>query len=134
FSIFVEEGIENSPTIKLIVQPIVENAIYHGIKYLQEMGHIDIRVYRKKPGAIVLEIRDNGVGMDEEKLTRILSFSGPHSPKGNGIGVRNVHQRVQLYYGSDFGLEISSQLDEGTLVRIVIPEGEPIHPIKVVKK
>ncbi|HKL59995.1 MAG TPA: histidine kinase, partial [Sphaerochaeta sp.] len=47
FSIFVEEGIENSPTIKLIVQPIVENAIYHGIKYLQEMGHIDIRVYRK---------------------------------------------------------------------------------------
>jgi two-component system sensor histidine kinase YesM len=48
--------------------------------------------------------------------------------------VRNVHQRVQLYYGSDFGLEISSELDEGTLVRIVIPEGEPIHPIKVVKK
>ncbi|MBI9096248.1 MAG: sensor histidine kinase [Sphaerochaeta sp.] len=134
FSILVDEDIENSPTIKLIVQPIVENAIYHGIKYLQEMGHIDIKVYRRKPGAIVLEIRDNGVGMDEEKLTKILSFNGTHFPKGNGIGVRNVHQRVQLYYGSDFGLEISSELDEGTLVRIVIPEGEPIHPIKVVKK
>ena len=134
FSILVDEGIENSPTIKLIVQPIVENAIYHGIKYLQEMGHIDIKVYRRKPGAIVLEIRDNGVGMDEEKLTKILSFNGIHSPKGNGIGVRNVHQRVQLYYGSDFGLEISSELDEGTLVRIVIPEGDPIHPLKVDKK
>ena len=134
FSILVDEGIEDAPTIKLIVQPIVENAIYHGIKYLQEMGHIDIKVYRRKPGAIVLEIRDNGVGMDEEKLTKILSFSGTHSPKGNGIGVRNVHQRVQLYYGSDFGLEISSELDVGTLVRIVIPEGDPIHPIKVVKK
>ena len=134
FSIQVDEGIGDSPTIKLIVQPIVENSIYHGIKYLQEMGHIDIKVYRRKPGALVLEIRDNGVGMDEEKLTKILSFSGAHSPKGNGIGVRNVHQRVQLYYGSDFGLEISSELDEGTLVRIVIPEGDPIHPIKVVKK
>ena len=134
FSILVDEDIQNSPTIKLIVQPIVENAIYHGIKYLQEMGHIDIKVYRRKPGAIVLEIRDNGVGMDEEKLTKILSFDGSHFPKGNGIGVRNVHQRVQLYYGSDFGLEISSELDVGTLVRIVIPEGEPIHPIKVVKK
>ncbi len=134
FSILIDEGIEDAPTIKLIVQPIVENAIYHGIKYLQEMGHIDIKVYRRKPGAIVLEVRDNGVGMDEEKLTKILSFSGTHSPKGNGIGVRNVHQRVQLYYGSDFGLEISSELDEGTLVRIVIPEGQPLHPIKVVKK
>ncbi len=130
FSIHVEEGIEEAPTIKLIVQPIVENAIYHGIKYLQEMGHIDIKVYRRKPGAIVLEVRDNGVGMDEEKLTKILTFSGTHSPKGNGIGVRNVHQRVQLYYGSDFGLEISSELDEGTLVRIVIPEGDPmVNPV-----
>lgn len=134
FSILVDAEIENAPTIKLIVQPIVENAIYHGIKYLQEMGHIDIKVYRRKPGAIVFEIKDNGVGMDEEKLTKILSFSGTHFPKGNGIGVRNVHQRVQLYYGSDFGLELSSELDEGTLVRIVIPEGEAIHPIKVVQK
>ena len=134
FSIHVDTDIKNLPTIKLIVQPIVENAIYHGIKYLQEMGHIDIKVYRRRPGAIVFEIRDNGVGMGEEKLTKILSFSGPHSPKGNGIGVRNVHQRIQLYYGSDFGLEISSELDVGTLVRIVIPEGKPIHPIKVVKK
>ncbi len=133
FSLEVEQGLEECPTIKLIVQPIVENAIYHGIKYLQEMGHITIKVYRRKPGAIVVEIRDNGVGMDEEKLDRILSFGGPHSPKGSGIGVRNVHQRVQLYYGSDFGLEISSELDEGTLVRIVIPEGESIHPIKVVQ-
>lgn len=134
FSLEVEKEIEHAPTIKLIVQPIVENAIYHGIKYLQEMGHIDIRVYRRKPGAIVFEIKDNGVGMHEEKLNTILSFQQAHAPKGNGIGVRNVHQRVQLYYGSDFGLEISSELDVGTLVRIVIPESEAIHPIKVVKK
>ena len=134
FSIDVEDGLEDCPTIKLIVQPIVENAIYHGIKYLQEMGNITIKAYRRKPGAIVLEIRDNGGGMGEEILTKILSFKGNHSSKEGGIGVRNVHQRVQLYYGSDFGLEISSELDVGTLVRIVIPEGQPIHPIKVVQK
>ncbi len=133
FSIEVEDGLQECPTIKLIVQPIVENAIYHGIKYLQEMGHISIRAYRRKPGAIVVEVRDNGVGMDEEKLTKILSFNASHTSKASGIGVRNVHQRVQLYYGSDFGLEISSELDEGTLVRIVIPEGESIHHIKVVQ-
>ena len=132
FSITLEEGMENLPTIKLIIQPIVENAIYHGIKYLQEMGHIDIKVFRRKPGAVVIEVRDNGVGMDEQKLATILSFDGQH-PKGAGIGVRNVHQRIQLYYGSDYGLELSSELDVGTLVRLVIPEQSPIQPIKVVQ-
>jgi two-component system sensor histidine kinase YesM len=131
FTISMEEGMENLPTIKLIVQPIVENAIYHGIKYLQEMGHIDIKVFKRKPGAIVIEVRDNGVGMDAQKLDTILSLEGPPHKSGAGIGVRNVHQRIQLYYGSDYGLEISSELDEGTLVRLVIPEQAPIHPIKV---
>ncbi|MGE4454031.1 MAG: sensor histidine kinase, partial [Sphaerochaeta sp.] len=112
--------------------PIVENAIYHGIKYLQEMGHIDIRVFRKKPGAVIIEIRDNGVGMDEQRLQSILSMASPSQKNGAGIGVRNVHQRIQLHYGSDYGLEISSELDEGTLVRLVIPEKDPIQPIKVV--
>jgi two-component system sensor histidine kinase YesM len=96
------------------------------------MGHIDIKVFRRKPGAVVIEVRDNGVGMDEQKLSNILSYEGPHHKGGTGIGVRNVHQRIQLYYGSDYGLELSSELDEGTLVRLVIPEQAPIHPIKVV--
>ncbi|MDC7231284.1 MAG: sensor histidine kinase [Sphaerochaetaceae bacterium] len=134
FSIDLEPGIENLPTIKLIIQPIVENAIYHGIKYLQEMGYIDIKVFKKKPGAVIIEIRDNGVGMDEQRLNTILSMSSPSQKNGAGIGVRNVHQRIQLYYGSDYGLEISSELDEGTLVRLVIPEQDPIQPIKVVHR
>jgi two-component system sensor histidine kinase YesM len=132
FLIDMDEGMENLPTIKLIIQPIVENAIYHGIKYLQEMGYITIKVFRRKPGAVVIEVRDNGVGMDEERLNNILCFEGTHHKDGTGIGVRNVHQRIQLYYGSDYGLEISSELDEGTLVRLVIPEQNPIQPIKVV--
>ena len=134
FSIDMEPGVENLPTIKLIIQPIVENAIYHGIKYLQEMGYVDIKVFKKKPGAVIIEIRDNGVGMDEQRLNTILSMSSPSQKNGAGIGVRNVHQRIQLYYGSDYGLEISSELDEGTLVRLVIPEQDPIQPIKVVHR
>ncbi|WP_320129002.1 sensor histidine kinase [uncultured Sphaerochaeta sp.] len=134
FSIDLPADMLDLPTIKLIVQPIVENAIYHGIKYLQELGHIDIKVFRRKPGAIVIEVKDNGVGMDENTLLHILKCSANHLPDGSGIGVKNVHQRVQLYYGSDFGLEISSELDEGTLVNIIIPENSPIHTIKVEKK
>lgn len=129
FSIEIEAGCEHLPTVKLIVQPIVENAIYHGIKYLQEMGTIAIRVHRRKPGAIVIEVRDNGVGMSEETLNRLLDFNSPQ-PKRMGFGVRNVHQRIQLYWGSDYGLEISSELDEGTLVRLIIPEQRPITPLK----
>ncbi len=132
FTIEMEADMDNLPTIKLIIQPIVENAIYHGIKYLQEMGYITIKIFRRKPGAVVVEVRDNGVGMDEERLNNILCFEGTHNKEGTGIGVRNVHQRIQLYYGSDYGLEISSELDEGTLVRLVIPEQNPIQPIKVV--
>ncbi|MFA5448588.1 MAG: ATP-binding protein, partial [Sphaerochaeta sp.] len=123
FSIEIEEGTEDLATLKLIVQPIVENAIYHGIKYLQELGRITIKVYRKKPHAVVIEIRDNGVGMDEQTLEQILDFTASHGSK-IGYGVRNVHQRIQLHWGSDYGLEISSELDEGTLVRLIIPEQE----------
>ena len=129
FTIETEEGTENLATIKLIVQPIVENAIYHGIKYLQEMGTIAIRVYRRKPGAVVIEVRDNGVGMSEETLTKLLDFGSEH-PKRMGFGVRNVHQRIQLYWGSDYGLEISSERDVGTLVRLIIPEQPSTAPLK----
>jgi two-component system sensor histidine kinase YesM len=129
FTIETEEGTEGLATIKLIVQPIVENAIYHGIKYLQEMGTIAIRVYRRKPGAVVIEVKDNGIGMSEETLTKLLDFGSEH-PKRMGFGVRNVHQRIQLYWGSDYGLEISSERDVGTLVRLIIPEQPSTAPLK----
>lgn len=129
FTIEMEAGTESLPTIKLIVQPIVENSIYHGIKYLQEMGNIAIRVYRRKPGAVVIEVRDNGVGMSEEALLMLLDF-GSVQPKRMGFRVRNVHQRIQLHWGSDYGLEISSERDEGTLVRLIIPEQPSAAPPK----
>jgi len=134
FSIDFEEELANCPTIKLIIQPIVENSIYHGIKYLQEMGHIDIRVYGVSNKDILIEIQDNGIGMDKKTVSTILENDGKHLSDGNGIGVRNVHQRIQLYYGRDYGLSIESEQDVGTLVRIKIPRKDNITPIKVANR
>ncbi|AEC02606.1 cache domain-containing sensor histidine kinase [Parasphaerochaeta coccoides] len=134
FTIDLPDDLKNKPTIKLIVQPIVENCIYHGIKYLQEMGRIDIRVFRRPPGALVIEIKDNGVGMIPEVFDRIMEPRTTHSSSSNGIGVRNVSDRIKLYHGNDYGLEIQSEADIGTIVQLVIPEGKDIPPIKVAKK
>lgn len=134
FSIDLPPELADKPTIKLIVQPIVENSIYHGIKYLQELGHIDIRVFRRSPGGLVIELKDDGVGMTPEVFATIMEQRTTPSSSGNGVGVRNVSDRIQLYYGSEYGLEVESEADVGTTVHLFIPEGVDIHPIKVAKQ
>ncbi len=128
FTIDLPSELENVPTIKLIIQPIVENSIYHGIKYLQEEGLITIKARDIGNGRIAITIRDNGVGMKKEVLDSILSEDNPHS-QGNGIGLRNIDERIRLTYGSSFGLTIESEPDEGTAVTITIPHLPPIDPI-----
>lgn len=128
FTIDLPSELENVPTIKLIIQPIVENSIYHGIKYLQEEGLITIKARDIGEGRIAITIRDNGVGMKKEVLDSILSEDNPHS-QGNGIGLRNIDERIRLTYGSSFGLSIESEPDEGTAVTITIPHLPPIDPI-----
>ncbi len=134
FTIDLPENLENAPTIKLIIQPIVENSIYHGIKYLQEEGLIEIRV-REKDDDIEIIVRDNGIGMDEETRASLLSKDSRKktvSSDSNGIGLANIDERLKLSYGESYGLVIKSELDEGTTVIITIPHLEPIQP--VVKK
>ena len=69
---------------------------------------------------ILFEIRDNGVGMSEETLKSILSGQ-VKSEKGSGVGLRNVHERIQLYFGMEYGVSVESELEEGTVVKITIP-------------
>ncbi len=69
---------------------------------------------------ILFEIRDNGVGMSEETLKNILT-GHVKSEKGSGVGLRNVHERIQLYFGSEYGVKVESELEEGTIVKIWIP-------------
>ena len=132
FSITIPEELRNCPTIKLITQPIVENAIYHGIKYLQEPGHIWISV-AEVDTSICITIKDNGVGIHKDILDRILSdefHREETTGDGHGIGVRNIHERIRLTYGTGYGLTLESELDYGTTVTIRIPKSDPIHPIK----
>ena len=110
-------------TIKLIIQPILENAIYHGMEYADGDGEIHIRAFREEE-TVVIEVEDNGPGMSEEIVEQLLKptrdVSVPKA-KGSGIGFRNVHQRIQLTFGSAYGLTIRSEPDNGTVVRICLP-------------
>ena len=133
YSMELPEELENSPTIKLIIQPIVENSIYHGIKYLQECGLITIKAEGSE-GKIKITVSDNGVGMDEKTLSSLLSSTAVHSSSGNGIGLANIDERIRLSYGEEYGLSIVSELDIGTTVTITIPQLSPIDSILIRKR
>lgn len=121
--ISVEQGVERLYTVKLIIQPILENAIYHGMEYADGDGEIHIRAFREGEN-MVIEVEDNGPGMPEQVVEQLLnpgiSVSAAR-PGGSGIGLRNVHQRIQLTFGPAYGLTIRSEPDRGTVVRICLP-------------
>ena len=122
-TITAEDGVESLYTIKLIVQPILENAIYHGMAYADGDGEITVRAFRDG-GDVLIEVSDNGPGMPEEVVESLLDPNGPAAAagaKGSGIGFRNVHRRIQLTFGADYGLTIFSEPDDGTTVRIRLP-------------
>lgn len=108
---------------KLSIQPLLENAIYHGMEGMYDDGEIIISVY-EEDGNIKIDVADNGLGMTEEKLDYIMHNKVVSSKRGSGIGVRNVNERIQLIYGKQYGITISSELDEGTTATIVIPKME----------
>lgn len=114
-------------TVKLVVQPIVENAIYHGMEYADGDGEILVWAHIEGED-LYIDVTDNGPGMRQEQVDRLLrEDGGPAAPsrRGSGIGLRNVHQRIQLTYGEPYGLEIESEPDEGTTIRIHLPVRRP---------
>ena len=103
---------------KITLQPIIENAINHGLKLLVDEGRIDVRVYRDGED-IVFCVQDNGVGMTPEQVESILRRDpGNHT----GIGIKNVNDRLQIYFGRQYGLHITSEPDVGTTVEIRMPQ------------
>ena len=117
----VEPDIEQYKIIKLVIQPLIENAIYYGMEYMDGEGEIHIRAYTREQD-LYLEVEDNGPGMPEEQVEHLLTGGEKARKKGSGIGLKNVNQRIQLYFGTQYGLEIESEPDEGTVVRIHIPK------------
>ncbi len=120
YSIHLDEDVSDLGTIKLILQPIVENAIYHAMEFMDGDGMIDIRV-RHEGTDILFEIEDNGSGMTEDKIEAILHGETSASSKGTGVGLQNVRERIGLVFGEPYGLYMESEPDEGTKVTLRIP-------------
>ena len=120
YEVDVEEGCMEVLSPKLILQPIVENAIYHGLKLKERGGTIFIRG-RMDGGEAVMEVEDTGLGMLPERLNEVRRDLESESEDGNGYGLRNIHQRLRLCYGPDYGLCIESEYLMGTVVSFRIP-------------
>lgn len=115
FEICVEEEVENIKIPKLTLQPLVENAIYHGIKPLDRKGHIRVLV-KQKEDIVYLRVQDDGVGLSGERFWEVLQ-KGAQS--GDSFGLRNVAERLHLYYGERCALELEERA-QGTTILICI--------------
>ena len=121
YDIQLDQVIYKYQILKLTLQPVVENALYHGIKYKRAKGCIHI--HGEKEGDIIrLTVRDDGVGMDEEELEQLRQqIEKPCQETEKGFGLANVNERIHMYFGPEYGMKIQSQKGKGTTVEIVIP-------------
>ncbi len=121
YSFEVDEKLETFLCNKITLQPLVENAIYHGIDRLVDEGEIKITVKEAEDDQndILMIVEDNGVGMSEEQCRKILCKERSDS---SGIGVKNVNDRLKIYFGEKYGLTVKSELDVGTVMTARIPK------------
>ncbi|MDD6065254.1 MAG: sensor histidine kinase [Firmicutes bacterium] len=103
---------------KITLQPIIENAIYHGMDRMVDEGMIKIGIHQD-PNRIIFTVEDNGVGMTEEQCREVLKKEPGDRA---GIGIKNVNDRIKIYFGDEYGLTIQSELDVGTCVTITMPK------------
>ncbi len=124
FNIEVNNDVMENTILKLILQPLVENALYHGIKNKRQGGTISVRAKRKSADEILLEVEDDGIGFPPEKLAKLLAELEDDSGDiklESGFGIGNVNKRIRLYYGKLYGVSIRSEYNTGTCVTLVIP-------------
>lgn len=109
-------------TVKLILQPILENAINYGVGGMDEDDGGEIKVTGKKQGEdILLLVSDNGLGMSEDEVRLVLTDNKRVRKHGSGVGLVNINNRIQLLFGKEYGLMVESEPDEGTAVSVRIP-------------
>lgn len=118
YSFEVDPGCLDYYCNKITLQPIIENAIMHGLDLMVDEGHIQVRVSQDGDD-IVFRVQDNGVGMSEPQVRAILEEDGQDR---TGIGIKNVNDRLQIYFGKQYGLHIASELDIGTTVELRMPK------------
>ena len=123
WNVEVERDILDYRILHFLLQPLVENAIYHGIKSKNENGCVTIRG-RREDSNLLFTVEDNGKGMNEAELSALkqkLEEKTMNEKETRGFGVWNVNQRIKLFYGNEYGIEIESEELKGTIVRICIP-------------
>ncbi len=122
YEINIPQELSEFPVLKLTLQPIVENALYHGIKQKREKGKIIVEGEYSNQ-AILLTVKDNGIGMTEEtldKMRRSIKKEGPIT-LDTGFGLANVNERIRLNYGKEYGLRIESEYNVGTTITVHLP-------------
>ncbi|MCR2804398.1 sensor histidine kinase [Paenibacillus soyae] len=120
----IDESLLEHRILKLTVQPIVENAIFHGVADMDGEGVITITVYESGEEAICIAVSDNGQGMNEEAAANLQEQLSGNGSLTGGIGVRNVHYRIKKVFGSPFGISFNSKPKQGSTFVITIPRNE----------
>ena len=119
-----DEDVSDTLIPTMVIQPLLENALIHGLSSTLAQTVVETDAWQEDDSVLMIEIRDNGCGMSQETIRRILNSereAGETEPQRNGIGIRNVLDRLKLIYGDQATLSIESELGEGTTVRIRIP-------------
>jgi two-component system, sensor histidine kinase YesM len=125
YQIDVPDNLRDGQILKLTLQPLVENALYHGIKNKRSGGTIVVCGRRLDGDLLQIRIEDNGIGMTQDRLAQIRALlaadAGDALIGESGYGVNNVNQRIKLYYGQAYGITIESEYMHGACVSVVIP-------------
>ena len=116
----VEPEVYSCCIVKLVLQPILENAIHYGVSGMDDCGEIMV-TGRLEDGKVILSVADNGVGMTADEVDLVLTDSNRIHKHGSGVGLVNVNNRIQILFGKEYGLVVESEPDEGTTVSICIP-------------
>jgi two-component system sensor histidine kinase YesM len=128
YEINMEEALGDCSIPKITLQPLVENALYHGIKNKRGKGKIVI-TGKQERDRIILTVADNGLGMTEERLEQVRKgISHNDENQKDFYGLYNVNERIHLYYGPEYGISIRSIYQEGTWVEVCIPNQVHLHP------
>lgn len=124
YRVEMADRVADNTVLKLILQPLVENALYHGIKNKRQGGTIVVRAQPWRDSEVLLQVEDNGIGFTPEKLGQLQAELADHSGEirlESGYGIGNVNRRIRLYYGEPYGVSIKSEYQAGTCISIVIP-------------
>lgn len=116
----IDPEINSCCMVKLVLQPILENAINYGVSGMEDHGEIIVRGWLKS-GKVFLSVEDSGIGMTEEQVHLLLTDSSRVHKHGSGVGLVNVNNRIRLLFGKEYGVTVVSEPDEGTTVTICVP-------------